>query len=48
MIVRTDWTAVLHAGLGYHFLRVQVRTTGPGSLQKQKGPKAQVEVETTG
>ena len=48
MIARTDWTAVPHAGLGYHFLRVQVRTTAPGGLQKEKGPKAQVEVETTG
>ena len=30
-----------HAGLGYHFLRVQVRATDPGGLQKEKWPKAE-------
>ena len=34
-------TAVPHAGLGYHFLRVQVRTTDPEGLQKEKWPNAE-------
>ena len=41
--MHTDWTAVPHASLGYHFLRVQVRTAGPGGLQKEKGPKLKTE-----
>ena len=41
MIMRTDLTAVPHAGLGYHFLRVQVGTNGSWGLQTEKGPKAQ-------
>ena len=48
MIMRTELKAVPHAGLGYHFLRVQVRTTQAWGLQKEERSKAQVEVETTG
>ena len=31
--------AVPHAGLGFQFLRVHVRTTDPGGLQEEVGPK---------
>ena len=39
MDMRTDLTAVPHAGLGYHFLRVHVRT--PGAWRSSKGRVAQ-------
>ena len=39
MDMRTDLTAVPHAGLGYHFLRVQVRTTGASGSSNGEGAK---------
>ena len=45
--MRTDVNAVPCAGLGYHVLTVQLRTAGPGGLQKEKGPKVQSEAEPT-
>ena len=41
MDMRTDLTAVPHAGLGFHFLRVHVRTTG--SWRSSRGSRAQKE-----
>ena len=41
MDMRTDLIAVPHAGLGFHFLRVRVRTTEPRGLQEEIGPKSQ-------
>ena len=35
----TELKAVPHAGLGFQFLRVHVRTTDPGGLQEEVGPK---------
>ena len=46
--MRTILFPVPHAGLGYHFLGVRVRTIEAWGLQKEERPKAQVEVETTG
>ena len=39
MDMRTDLTAVPHAGLGYHFLRVQVRTPGSWRSSREKRAK---------
>ena len=40
MDMRTDLTAVPHAGLGYHFLRVQVGNHwNLGVLKRRSGPK---------
>ena len=40
MDMRTDLTAVPHAGLGYHFLRVQVGNHWSlGVLKRRNGPK---------
>ena len=41
MDMHTDLIAVPHAGLGFHFLRVRVRTTEPRGLQEEIGPKSQ-------
>ena len=46
--MRTDVNAVPHAGLRTQILKVQGNPKGPGGLQKEVGPNAQVEVETTG
>ena len=46
--MHTELTAVPHAGLGYHFLRVQVRTIGSWGLQEEVGPKAQDRKRRTG
>ena len=40
MDMHTELTAVPHAGLGYHFLRVQVRTTGSWGSSKGSGAKS--------
>ena len=41
MDMHTELKAVPHAGLGFHFLRVRVRTTEPRGLQEEIGPKSQ-------
>ena len=41
MDMRTDLTAVPHAGLGFQFLRVHVRTKG--SWRSSRGSRAQKE-----
>ena len=45
MDMRTDLTAVPHAGLGFHFLRVHVRTTG--SWGSSRGSRAQKQKKRT-
>ena len=41
MDMHTELKAVPPAGLGFHFLRVRVRTTEPRGLQEEIGPKSQ-------
>ena len=46
MDMRTDVNAVPHTSLGYHFLRVQVRTIGAWRSSKGEGAKVGQKLKT--